>query len=45
MEETKVTDSTKDVLLVAYGIPGLSKEEIKEGEIASIELHKAVCRW
>jgi DNA/RNA-binding domain of Phe-tRNA-synthetase-like protein len=31
VEETKVTDSTKDVLLVAYGIPGMSKEELKEG--------------
>ncbi len=28
---TKVTDSTRDVLLVAYGIPGMSKEELKEG--------------
>lgn len=35
VEETKVTDSTKDVLLVAYGIPGMSKEEIKEGVIAA----------
>ena len=32
-EETKVTDATKDVLLVAYGIPGMSEGEIKEGVI------------
>jgi DNA/RNA-binding domain of Phe-tRNA-synthetase-like protein len=31
VEETKVTNSTKDVLLVAYGIPGMSKEEVKRG--------------
>ncbi len=31
VDETKVTDSTKDVLLVAYGIPGMSKQELKEG--------------
>lgn len=31
VEETKVTDSTADVLLVAYGIPGISVEELKEG--------------
>jgi DNA/RNA-binding domain of Phe-tRNA-synthetase-like protein len=35
VEETKVTDSTKDVLLVAYGIPGISKEELKEGIITA----------
>ena len=35
VEETKVTDSTRDVLLVAYGIPGMSKEELKEGVIAA----------
>jgi DNA/RNA-binding domain of Phe-tRNA-synthetase-like protein len=31
VDATKVTDSTKDVLLVAYGIPGMSKEELKGG--------------
>jgi len=31
VDATKVTDSTKDVLLVAYGIPGMSKAELKEG--------------
>jgi len=31
VDETKVTDSTKDVLLVAYGIPGMSNAELKEG--------------
>jgi len=35
VEETKVTGSTKDVLLVAYGIPGMSKEEIKEGVVTA----------
>ena len=35
VEETKVTDSTRDVLLVAYGIPGMSKEEIEEGVIVA----------
>jgi DNA/RNA-binding domain of Phe-tRNA-synthetase-like protein len=35
VEETKVTDSTKDVLLVAYGIPALSKEELKGGVITA----------
>jgi len=35
VEETKVTHSTKDVLLVAYGIPGMSKEELKEGVITA----------
>jgi DNA/RNA-binding domain of Phe-tRNA-synthetase-like protein len=35
VEETKVTDSTKDALLVAYGIPGMSKEELKEGVITA----------
>jgi DNA/RNA-binding domain of Phe-tRNA-synthetase-like protein len=31
VDETKVTDSMEDLLLVAYGIPGLSKEEIRDG--------------
>ncbi|MDI6810206.1 MAG: phenylalanine--tRNA ligase beta subunit-related protein [archaeon] len=31
VEETKVTDTTTDVLLVAYGIPGMSYEELREG--------------
>ena len=31
VEETKVTDATTDVLLVAYGIPGMSREELREG--------------
>jgi len=31
VEETKVTDFTTDLLVVAYGIPSLSKEELKEG--------------
>ena len=31
VDATKVTDSTRDVLLVAYGIPGMSKEELKGG--------------
>ncbi len=35
VEETKVTDATKNVLLVAYGIPGMSKDELKEGVIAA----------
>jgi len=33
VDETKVTDSTTDVLLVTYGIPGMSHEELKEGTI------------
>ena len=31
VEETKVTDATTDVLLVAYGIPGISHDELREG--------------
>jgi DNA/RNA-binding domain of Phe-tRNA-synthetase-like protein len=31
VDEAKVTDATTDVLLVAYGIPGLSHDELKEG--------------
>ncbi|RZN34107.1 MAG: hypothetical protein EFT35_09825 [Methanophagales archaeon ANME-1-THS] len=31
VEETKVTDTTSDLLLVAYGIPGISPEELREG--------------
>ncbi len=30
-EQTKVTASTKDLLLVAYGIPGISKSELDRG--------------
>ena len=33
VDETKVTASTTDVLLVTYGIPGMSHEELKEGAI------------
>jgi DNA/RNA-binding domain of Phe-tRNA-synthetase-like protein len=35
VEETKITDSTRDVLLVAYGMPGISKEEIEMGLIVA----------
>lgn len=35
VDETKVTDSTTDVLLVTYGIPGISKEELEEGAIVA----------
>jgi len=35
VDETKVTDSTADVLLVAYGIPGISNEELKAGAIVA----------
>jgi DNA/RNA-binding domain of Phe-tRNA-synthetase-like protein len=39
VEETKVTDTTSDLLLVAYGIPGISPEELHEGlRIASLYL-------
>ena len=31
VEETKVTDFTTDLLLVAYGIPGIATEDLKEG--------------
>ncbi len=40
VEETKVTNSTKNVLLAAYGIPGMSKEELKEGVIAASDYIK-----
>ena len=30
-DATKVTDATRDVLLVAYGIPGVSDAELEEG--------------
>jgi DNA/RNA-binding domain of Phe-tRNA-synthetase-like protein len=30
-DATKVTDATRDVLLVAYGIPGVSDTELEEG--------------
>jgi DNA/RNA-binding domain of Phe-tRNA-synthetase-like protein len=35
VDETKVTGSTTDVLLVTYGIPGMSHEELKEGAIVA----------
>jgi len=35
VDETKVTDSTTDVLLVTYGIPGMSHEELKESAIVA----------
>jgi len=35
VDETKVTDSTTDVLLVTYGIPEMSHEELKEGAIVA----------
>lgn len=38
--ETKVTDSTADVLLVAYGIPGMSPEELEEGMTVASEYIK-----
>lgn len=40
VDETKVTDSTTDLLLVAYGIPGMSHEELKEGAIVALEYIK-----
>jgi DNA/RNA-binding domain of Phe-tRNA-synthetase-like protein len=40
VDETKVTDSTTDVLLVAYGIPGISHEELKEGTIVASDYIK-----
>jgi DNA/RNA-binding domain of Phe-tRNA-synthetase-like protein len=40
VDETKVTDSTTDVLLVTYGIPGMSHEELKEGTIVALEYLK-----
>jgi DNA/RNA-binding domain of Phe-tRNA-synthetase-like protein len=35
VDETKVTDATTDVLLVAYGIPGLSHDELEEGMVVA----------
>lgn len=35
MDETKVTTATTDVLLAAYGFPGISIEELKEGMIVA----------
>jgi len=35
VDETKVTDSTTDVLLVTYGITGMSHEELKEGALVA----------
>jgi len=35
VDETKVTDATTDVLLVAYGIPGLSHDELEEGIVVA----------
>ncbi|MEA2075734.1 MAG: phenylalanine--tRNA ligase beta subunit-related protein [Euryarchaeota archaeon] len=40
VDETKVTDSTTDLLLVTYGIPGLSHEELKEGALVALEYIK-----
>lgn len=46
VEETKVTDDpTEDMLLVAYGIPGMSEGEIKEGVIVASNYIKKVRRW
>ena len=45
VEETKVTDPTKDVLLVAYGIPGMSEKELKEGVTTASNYIKKVRRW
>jgi len=35
VDETKVTDSTTDVLLVTYGITGMSHEKLKEGALVA----------
>lgn len=35
VDETKVTAATTDVLLVAYGIPGMSRDELKAGLIVA----------
>jgi len=35
VDETKVTDATTDVLLVAYGILGLSHDELEEGMVVA----------
>lgn len=35
VDETKITDATTDVLLVAYGIPGLSHDELEEGMVVA----------
>ncbi|MHC1599260.1 MAG: B3/B4 domain-containing protein [Candidatus Methanospirareceae archaeon] len=40
VDETKVTNSTTDLLLVTYGIPGMSHEELKEGAIVASDYIK-----
>jgi DNA/RNA-binding domain of Phe-tRNA-synthetase-like protein len=37
VDATKVTDATTDVLLVAYGIPGLSHDELEEGMLIAAQ--------
>jgi DNA/RNA-binding domain of Phe-tRNA-synthetase-like protein len=54
VEETKVTAATTDVLLVAYGIPGISPDELKKGlivaanyiqQFAGGEIVQGECHW
>jgi DNA/RNA-binding domain of Phe-tRNA-synthetase-like protein len=40
VDETKVTNSTTDLLLVTYGILGMSHEELKEGAIVASDYIK-----